>query len=375
MSLGDNYRDIYIEVEETQTGNISLFSGFSSADNVFGGLDLTERNFNYRGIGSVFSDGLGAVRGGGEFLHARASFGPKQQSYLVSWLTPYFLDSLWRIGFEFVATSNGKLISSNYHIDTYNLGGFISYPLSPYLNYGFKYRIKNYDVTVSRDIADNPENADKIENRHENGILSAMGGSINWDSTDSALKPHRGLRSSFEGEVAGLGGNLNFFRTALINAYYTPLWRHGYMRYRADFRFLFPFGISDDFAEIPLSERFFLGGVSSVRGYKDFILGPRFEDDKHGKKDDPTGGLSSSLLSLEYVQEFFPFLDGFAFIDAGYVSDKTFSLGTYRMSYGFGFNIDILGRMPVTIGWGWPVNAKEGQVEKNHFFFSLGGQF
>jgi len=376
LSLGDNYRDIYIEVEETQTGNISLFSGFSSADNVFGGLDLTERNFNYRGIGSIFSEGLGSIRGGGEFLHARASFGPMQQSYLLSWLTPYFLDSLWRIGFEFVATNNDKLISKDYRIDTYNLGAFVSYPLSPYFNYGFRYRIKNYDVLVSREIIKTPENEDKIVERHERGTLSAMGGSINWDSTDSALKPHRGLRSTLEGEVAGLGGDLNFFRTAFLNAYYTPLWRHGYMRYRADFRFLYPFGKSDDFAEIPLSERFFLGGVSSVRGYKDFILGPRFDgvDGKH-KKDDPTGGLSSSLLSLEYVQEFFPFLDGFLFIDAGYISDKTFSLGTYRMSYGFGFNIDVLGRMPVTIGWGWPVNAKEGQKEKNHFFFSLGGQF
>src|SRR5690606_23118256 len=139
-------------------------------------------------------------------------------------------------------------------------------------------------------IANNPENADKIDERHERGLLSAVGASINCDSTDSAIKPHRGLRSLLDGEVAGLGGDLNFFRTGFINAYYTPLWRHGYMRYRADFRFLYPFGKSDDFAEIPLSERFFLGGVSSVRGYRDFKLGPRFEDDKHGKKDDPTGG-------------------------------------------------------------------------------------
>lgn len=377
LALGDNYRDIYIEVEETQTGNISLFSGFSSADNVFGGLDLTERNFNYKGLGSIFSDGMGAFRGGGEFLHARASFGKKQQSYLVSWLTPYFLDSLWRIGFEFVATSNSELLSKDYKIDTYNFGTFVSYPLSPYLNYGFKYRVKNYDIDVSRSILDDPANKNSINRRSEDGILSAVGASINWDSTDSALKPHRGLRSSLEGEVAGLGGNLNFFRTGFVNAFYTPLWEHGYMRYRADFRYLYPFGKSDDFADIPLSERFFLGGVASVRGYKDFTIGPAFKTIKKDDKieRDPTGGLSSSLLSMEYVQEFFPFLDAFLFIDAGYVTDKTFAFGTYRMSYGIGFNIDILGRMPVTIGWGFPVNALEGQTETNNFFFSLGGQF
>lgn len=382
LALGDNYRDIYIEVEETQTGNISLFSGFSSADSVFGGLDLTEKNFNYQGLGSVLSEGFGAMRGAGEFLHARASLGRNQQNYLLSWLTPYFLDTMWRVGFELVGIANNKLISNDYSIDSYNLGAFISYPLSPYLSYGFKYRIKNYDVVVSRKIASDPENDDKLEYRSTRGILSGLGSSINWDSTDSALKPHRGLRSSLEGEVAGLGGDLNFFRTSFINSYYTPLWSHGYMHYRADFRFLYPFGKSNDFAEIPLSERFFLGGVGSVRGYKDFIIGPVFTKLKevNGNREsvdsyDPTGGLSSSLLSIEYVQELFPFLDAFAFIDSGYITDKTFAIGTYRMSYGIGLNIDILGRMPMTLGWGFPVNAKSHQTEKNNFFFSLGGQF
>jgi outer membrane protein insertion porin family len=50
LMLGENYRDVYIEVDETTTGNISLFFGFSSGDSLFGGLDLAESNFNYLGI-------------------------------------------------------------------------------------------------------------------------------------------------------------------------------------------------------------------------------------------------------------------------------------------------------------------------------------
>ncbi|NGX37595.1 MAG: Outer membrane protein assembly factor BamA [Chlamydiae bacterium] len=379
LSLGDNYRDIYVEVEEQQTGNISLFSGFSSADNIFGGLDLTERNFNYKGISKVFSDGLSSVRGGGEFLHLRANFGPKQQTYLASWLTPYFLDTSWRLGFEFVASINNSLLSKDYDLNTYNVGAFVSYPLSPYLSYGFKYRVRNYNNDVSKSI-DIPENADRLDPSADKGVLSGMGASLIYDSTDSALKPHRGLRATLEGEIVGLGGNADFFRTATINAYFTPLWRRGYMRYRADFRFLIPFGQTSTFADIPLSERFYLGGVSSVRGYKDFILGPRF--DKKGKsgeirkgKSDPAGGLSSSFLSIEYIQEILPIMDIFAFMDAGYVTDQIFDVGTYRMSYGIGTNLDILGRFPVTLGWGFPVNPLRGQKQPGHFFFTLGGQF
>lgn len=378
ISLGDNYRDIYIEVEETQTGNISLFSGFSSADNIFGGLDLTERNFNYKGISRVFSDGLSSVRGGGEFLHMRASFGPKNQQYLVSWLTPYFLDTPWRIGFEFTADIKNELLSKSYDLNTYNTGVFISYPLSPYLSYGFKYRVKNYKNEISKSVFKGSQGEDIFDKRHEAGILSGFGANINWDSTDRVIKPHRGFRSLSDAEFVGLGGNVMFARAFTVNSFYTPLYRHGYMRYRCDFRFLYPLGKTDEFDEIPISERLFLGGVGSVRGYKDFILGPRA--DKIGENDvvkkakgTPTGGLSSSLLSMEFVHEFFPFLDAFAFIDAGYVSEDPLSFGTYRMSYGVGVNIDVLGKMPITLGYGFPVNPQKDTKRK--FFFSMGGQF
>jgi len=378
LSLGDNYRDIYIEVEEQQTGNVSLSGGFSSADSIFGSLDLQEKNFNYRGLGSVGSDGLSGMRGGGEFLHMRATFGAKNQSYMVSWLTPYFLDSLWRLGFEASANVKNELQSRDYNIATYNFGTFLSYPLSPYLSYGFKYRVKNYDIDIDSDIKRAESNEDKITSASRNGILSGAGANLVYDSTDNPFKPHRGIRSALEGEVVGLGGDVNFFRAATINSFFTPLWRRGYMKYRTDFRFIVPFGITDDFEDIPLSERFFLGGVASVRGYKDFILGPRFDKEKKDGEEkkglsDPTGGIASSLITMEYVQEILPILDAFAFIDAGYVSDQVFGFGTYRMSYGVGVNVDVLGKVPITLGYGIPVNPQEGTERK--FFFSLGGQF
>ncbi len=386
LSLGDNYRDIYIEVEETQTGNVALFGGFSSADSIYGGLDLTERNFNYRGIGRLVSDGPGALRGGGEYLHLRSSWGAKEQSYMASWMNPYFNDTLWRLGFEFVATVHNKLVSEDYTFNTYNLGAFVSYPLSPYLAYGFRYRIRNYSDRVAGRIANDPANKKNLDEAHQKGILSGVGANLTFDSTNSAMKPHRGYRSTLQGEIVGAGGNVNFLSAAYTNAYFMPLWKRGYMRYRADFRFIFPFGQTSHFDDIPMSERFFLGGVSSVRGYRDFILGPRFvkeqliEKPNHEVKEeqekayyDPTGGISSSFLSIDYIQEILPILDAFVFMDAGSVSNQRLDLGTYRMSYGFGVNIELMGKMPITLGYGIPINAQ--LKTKRHFFFSMGGQF
>lgn len=375
LSLGDNYRDIYIEVEETQTGNISLSGGFSSADNLFGALDLQERNFSYKGLTKVGSDGLGGLRGGGEFLHMRATFGTRNQNYMASWLTPYFLDSLWRLGFEVSADIKDEQIDRDYDLNTYNFGTFLSYPLSPYFTYGFKYRFRAYDNELGKteiqtgvDENNNPIFKTKINN--ERGILSGIGTNIVWDSTDRAIKPHRGIRSAWEGEFVGVGGSESFFRALSINSFYVPLAQRMYMKYRTDFRFIFPVGstdTSDKVKKVPATERFFLGGVASVRGYKDYILGPQ-------DGGDPAGGLSSSLISSELVLEVLPMLDVFAFIDAGYVSDQTFDFGTYRMSYGVGANIDLMGKMPITVGYGFPVNPRFTSDERR-FFFSFGGQF
>ncbi len=363
QTLGENYRDVYIEVEETTTGNVSLFFGFSSADDVFGGLDLSENNFRYKGIPRIFKEGLSTLRGGGEYAHARAQFGSKQRTYTISWLNPYFRDSLWRVGFD-VSESHSTLITKDYDINTFGFSLNASYPLNYYWTFGTKYRFRNSQVHV-------PKHSSKEERKqgsHE-GVISGIGSSISFDSTDSAVKPHNGFRSSLEAEMVGVWGDYNFLRLAYVNNYYTQLWRRGIMKYRWDMRFIQPVIKTDNETDIPLSERFFIGGLNTVRGYKDFDLGPHFE-----KTGDPKGGVSATVLSIEYLQEVFPFMDAFVFADAGSISMKNFHFNTFRCTAGFGVRLELINRVPVILGLGWPLNRQEG-AEVRKFFFSMGGQF
>jgi outer membrane protein insertion porin family len=369
-SLGPNYRDVHIEVEETSTGNASLFLGFSSLEDLFGGLDISERNFNYKGFGTLFTKGPSSLRGGGEFAHAKFTIGIKQQNYILSWMTPYFRDSLWRVGFEGSATES-TLTSTDYIIRTYGLTLFAAYPLTPYWTYGNKYRIRNSTVSVKHKEHKSP--AEIHKEKEAEGVISAIGTSLSYDSTDNPRKAHRGLRFSVDCEVAGVGGSRAFFKVGTVNTYYLPLWSKGTMKYRADFRFIEPFGGRTTKFKVPLSERFFLGGEGTVRGYRPYILGPRFADKDHDK-DDPTGGISSGLLSIEYSQEIFRFLDIFAFADAGSVSMKHFQFHRFNASYGVGVRLEIMNQMPITLGYGVPVNPdRHDDVQK--FFFSMGGQF
>ncbi|MEI8329063.1 MAG: outer membrane protein assembly factor BamA [Chlamydiia bacterium] len=359
--LGENYRDVYIEVEETTTGNISLFFGLSSADSLFGGLDLTETNFNYTGIGQLFSKGLSAVRGGGEYAHAKVSIGAKQTSYTAAWMTPYLRDTLWRAGFD-VNFTDSSLQSKDYNIKTYGGSVNASYPFAPLWSFGTKYRLKDNSSNI-HDAS--PQDEEKLG---KEGFLTALSANVSFDSTDNAFKPHRGFRSMVEAEFAGIFGNINFLRYGYLNSYYTPLWQNGIMKYRFDFRCIQPIFESHGYESIPLSERFFMGGENTVRGYKAFDLG------EHLKNGNPTGGISSGLISFEYLHEVFRPMDVFLFADAGSISTHKFSLEEFRLSYGFGTRLQLMNRIPIVLGMGFPVNP-DSRSEVRKFFFSLGGQF
>lgn len=378
QELGENYRDVIIEVEETTTGSLSLFFGFSTVDDLFGGLDLAENNFDHRGFTKWWREGMSSFRGAGEYAHARAQIGKKQQSYTIAWMDPYFRDSLWRLGFD-VNYSRSGLQSDDYHVKTYGGSIFTSYPLTAYWTYGAKLRLRR---NITKGDA-NKLDEKAIRELRNNGYVVGLSNSISYDSRDNAFKPHRGFHSIGEVEFAGVileekeGQDKNtaypFFKLNYLNTYYYPVWRKGTLKFRWDFRFLCPFGQGTP-DNLPMSEKFFLGGETTVRGFKPYILGPHFDKTSGRESDDPTGGISAALLSIEYNQTIFRMLDLFTFFDGGSVSTDRFNIPDFRTSWGFGARIEIGNRVPIMLGVGFPINPERKDDVKN-FFISMGGQF
>lgn len=380
--LGSTYRDVYIEVEETTTGNISLFMGFSSMDDVFGGIDLTERNFNIRGVGKALGGHISSLRGGGEFFHVRGTIGKKQNNVLVSWMNPYVNDTLWRLGVELSRTFSE--LQNHVVVVTYGGSVYTNYPLTNFWTVGMRQRIRhskdNLSIHALGDSAVAQASVHQVKRElNQDGLISAFSGNLSYDSTDNAFKPHRGWRSYFETEVAGIGGKYDFFKVSYLNSIYFPLWRKGTLKFRGDFKYLVPFGKTNK-NSVPYSERFFLGGETTVRGYKPFLLGPVVELQNDAgefeQTDTPFGGLSSSLVSLEYNQEIFRMLDIFAFVDAGSVTFGEFDIDQIRPTTGVGVRIDIGNRTPIIVGYGIPLVKKDRHDGKwQKVFFSMGGQF
>lgn len=421
MGLGDLYRDVHIEVKETSTGHFGAFAGYSTTESLFGGFNITERNFSYRGLGSIWSNGLCGLRGGGEYAHGTIQVGLKSRKYVISWAKPFFMDSQWTVGFD-IEQSNNRYISSDYEINSTALITHANYRYNDFVRIGWHYRLKNSYVTlndrkhhhhsdsdsktpqgtgsdkkkhqgsgkkkgkaakekpakdpVAKDpIATDPTTTNAIatksleEDAEIDGLISATGVSITYDSTDHPVTPRNGFRSNFDIEFAGVGGDHTFFSLAYLNAYFIPLGKKNVLRYRADFRFILPIG-GTGATTVPIDERLFLGGDSMVRGFRSYRLGPFYK-----KNHDPKGGVSEQFYSVEFARRFHDRIEAFGFVDAGYLSLDTFSWGRPYCALGLGARVKIMENIPsLTFGYGVPLNPKNNSQVKR-FFISIGGKF
>ncbi len=358
------YRDVHIEVEETGTGHFGAFFGYSTTEDLFGGISITEKNFDHCGLGKIWDQGFSRLRGGGEFLHFTANIGQKASSYVISWTEPYFRDTPWSVGIDLERSSN-HYIAKDYDINAWGAAVHASYPMNPFTRFGWHYRFRDTRVSVTG----NKQNVDLEEEARNSGVISASGVSLAYDSTDCPTRPTNGFRSKMELEYAGLGGEHHFWGFAYVNTVYYPFYKKGVFKLRADVRFLMPIG-HEGKTQIPIDERLFLGGDNQIRGYRPYAIGPKFPGTT-----DPRGGISLSLLSAEYNYKFFEKLDGFLFFDAGELSRARLFLGSLNYSTGFGVRLVVFENgPPVTIGMGWPLNAKS-RSDVKRLFWSLGGRF
>lgn len=363
------YRDVYIEVQETDTGNVGLFFGFSSIERIFGGVEVSEANFNLAGLTRVLEKGPAALRGAGEYAHFKVNIGDRQTSYLAQWTKPYFLDTPWIVGIDLEKNDN-RALSRAYELKTWGGSVHATYICNEFLKYNIYYRAIRTKTSTSRDPNVQLQNA-----ADKSGFISASGVNFIYDSTDHPRRPTNGFRSRLLYEIAGLGGNYQFMKLGYLNTYYYPLTKKGVLKFRGELQFIHTYGDTNE-GSLPLSERLYLGGETTVRGYKPFSIGPLFGNLE------PRGGVSSMLLSEEYQHNLLkvPCVDAFCFVDAGMVSLSEFTIAKYGASVGLGLRFEAMRNVPMMLGYAWPIHpivyVKGRPIDNSQrFFFSMGGNF
>ncbi|HEY5999823.1 MAG TPA: BamA/TamA family outer membrane protein [bacterium] len=152
-----------------------------------------------------------------------------------------------------------------------------------------------------------------LDARDRQVTLASVSANVEIDRRDDIFYPTRGWQSAGAVQLADrrMGGSLDFLRCTAGGKFFRPLGAGFVLGLRLDTGFIVPTRGSTD---IPVNERFFTGGESSVRSFKEQELGPK------GPAGDPLGGLASTVASVEVRRPIVGHLAGSVFVDAGNVS-------------------------------------------------------
>lgn len=250
---------IDVEVTEQSTGELSIGTGFSTADGPLADLRIRERNFLGKGQDLLFSTTIAGER----------------TEFNVSFTEPYFLNRDFSAGVDAFHVVRDFQDESSF--DQERTGGsfHLGYPLSEKWRQSLRYRIEQNRITdVDSDAS--------LFIREQEGdrTTSAISQRLTYDDRDSSLFPTNGLFSWFDTELAGLGGDAEYISGRLGASYYYPVADQWVLNVLGEVAAIE--GLFDN--EIVINERFFLGG-STLRGFEQAGVGPRDRD-----TDDAIGG-------------------------------------------------------------------------------------
>ena len=365
-------RDILVEVTEKPTASFMIGAGINSNGGVGGHITYQQRNFDIANWPSTPSDIFTdrAFVGAGQTLRISLEPGTQQTNASILFGEPYLFDLPYSFSIE------GYLHDRiREHWDERRLGGRTSFGKRFNYTWSALLTLRGEDVEV-RDIDDEgafaPDGqsirAPEINALAGHSTLTSAGIEIRRDTTNRGFFPDRGSTTTVGWEHAGaLGGQFNYDKFTASWNYYIPVGEDLLERKTV-------LGIYTNAGyftgDVPFFERFYGGGIGSVRGFAYRGISPR-----SGHARDPIGGDFSASGTVELS---FPLagdnLRGVVFADAGTVESK-FNFGVIRTSAGAGirFMIPFLGQAPFALDFAIPINrGREDDTQVISFSLGLG---
>lgn len=336
--------DILIKVKERPTGFLTFGVGYSSVDQFLGSLQVSQNN----------------LFGKGQKLSAKLQIGSKTQEYDISFLEPWLFGKpisggvdvfkVKREYTDYTKESTGFGLKSGYRInDDWSVTG--------------GYRFENAKVT---DVAKTA--AKTIKDQVGTRITSSIYGNLIRDTRNDAFYPTDGSSFTLYFEFAGgpLGGDNEYVKSVVDYAKYFLLpWQHTISIHGQ-------YGIVEGYGDkkVPIYERFFLGGMYTLRGFESRSIAPK--DPVTG---DVLGGNRELFGNIEYI---FPLIKeagvrGVLFFDAGNAYNSNIFPTEFRYSVGAGIRwYSPMG--PLRLEWGKNLNPKADE-KSSKWEFSIGTIF
>jgi outer membrane protein insertion porin family len=353
-----NRKNMVVTVEEKRTGSITFGAGFSSVDSLLGFVEITQGNFD------LFN--FPYFTGGGEKFRIRIQYGIERSDVEVEFKEPWFLEQRIALGYN-LFYHNAQYLSVYYNEANYGASVSLARAFGPFWSGSVAYTIQQYDLY---NFASNtsPELLREQGTRSDSSITLGMA----YDTRDSVLLTRHGTHADISAEVAGgpLLGQTNIYKFQADAQHYillpydlilTVAGATGVVNYY------------DGSSEVPLFDRFFIGGSRSVRGFSNRDIGPVDENNE------PLGGDTMAYTNLELT---FPIMDrvrGAVFTDAGFLDARAFhytdAFHELDAAAGVGLRLNLpIG--PLRLDYGVPYKDQGFNHNKTgKFSFDVGYQF
>jgi len=335
----ENLTNVNINVKEKPTGMFSIGAGYSGNEGAMVMAQISQNN----------------LFGRGQTLALSARLGSEMNSMELSFTEPWLFDlplwskfDIWNLYREY----------DEYNLHTRGLGATLGYPVFEKVSGYIGYKLSLNDV---QDVDDDA--ALVIKEQEGETTQSGVTVSLSRDVTNDAIFPSRGSRNRATAEQYGVifGGDVDFARFSLSTSWFFPIFEDYVFNARARAGYEMP----ESGQEIPIYERYILGGINSLRGLRD--VGPK--DPATG---DVIGGTTMFVANFEFL---FPLIKnagmkGLFFYDTGNTWESGYHLNDMRHTVGTGIRwYSPIG--PLRLEWGYVLDQEEGE-SASRFEFTIG---
>lgn len=345
-ALDPSKMNVTVNVKEKSTGQFSIGAGYSSVDSFMVMGEISENNFLGRGDRLSFS----------------ANLSGNSNRYNLSYTDPHFRDSQLSWGFDIF---NWFREYDDYDKDSQGGALRFGYPLfEKWRGYG-SYSYTDTELSNVSEFA-----SQIIIDSMDINITSALKFGMVRDTRDRRVGAHRGSENSISVKYAGgtLGGDAEFTRLEGFSSWYFPLPWTTVFHFKAAAGQVW----ENEANKLPVYERFYLGGMNSIRGFEYGKASPI--DPATG---DRIGGDKMWFTNFEYV---FPLLTeagvrGVIFFDAGkvYADGEDWNVDSYNKATGLELRwLSPMG--PLRLVWGYNLDPRDDE-DQTVWDFSMGGSF
>lgn len=343
--------DLKVKVKEANTGALMGGIGYSTYYDVGITASIMERNLFGRGY----------------WLQLQGFFSWRRTTGVLSFTNPRVYDTELTVGNDIYYTHD---YWDDFTKDTLGDTIRIAYPIGEYTSIGLAYRLERYEL-YDVEYYSSPY----ITQYKGTNWTSALSARILRDTTNDKERPTQGTITRLWAEYGGglLGGTDDFIKAVADWQGFWSINPDNTFHVRARLGGVFQNG--ED--EVPIFERFWLGGMDSIRGYSYSDISPR--DYKYWGEH--IGGDRMGILNVEYIWRFQKEM-GLAivpFYDAGFNIDSKTMGNDWDKYLVSSAGLELRWRSPmgdIRIAYGYPLSQDyDGERETGRLEFSMGQFF